>query len=212
MDYADIRNIKPTARRDEAERIYSQTRQANMANGDNAWAGPGGSYDPYGYRSRQDRAHELASAAVDRFLSNGKSSRTPQTATENATAAQSAERDRIMKWTPPAPVVTAPALTTEEPGAVDWNAAFGKAPATSRPEEQTLHQTDAVGWDAAFGSDSALAPPSAVPALSDAMWDEAFGKQPARSAAAPASSDTTEFSWDETIARHHAEQSTRPRY
>lgn len=126
---------------------------------------------------------------------------------------ESAKQERSLSWKPPAPVPTVKStLTMPDEVAVDWDAAFGKEPATSRQEEQTLPQADAVDWAVAFGNDRAEAAPPAEPPASDALWDEAFGRQPAASAAASAKADASEFSWEDTIAQHNAEQLNRPRY
>ncbi|MGB3338712.1 MAG: hypothetical protein WBA73_16175 [Devosia sp.] len=70
-----------------------------------------------------------------------------------------------------------------------------------------LVDTDAIDWDAAFGTAPAEGVPTAQASASDAMWDEAFGKEPATSTPSSAlKPEPTDFSWDDVLDQHKAER------
>lgn len=125
MKAADIDRMEKGPRRDEAGRIYSKVLAEHYPKG--VWKD--GAYEAEAYYACRDKAHALASAAVDRFLNGGADPATSELASA-----------------PVHSTVAAPAHVKEPDADFDWDEAFAGGPTRDPATTDTT-----VDWDEAFG-------------------------------------------------------------
>jgi len=147
MDVKDIDALPDGPRRRQALQIWEDTHKANSIDGDGPWAG--GTYDMEAWRARDNRARELALAAVDRFLNGGQEPEPTTVAYKSAplspevlAAVDVGAHPRASASAPPAPAGDANAFSWDEVLA-ETNSGRGHQPATNGRAQGS---DDEFGW------------------------------------------------------------------